>query len=290
MHDGTAELHESNGGVEVSSQNPMKPVLLVRAELASKYELRIAEKYFPIEESRMNCGDSLVVGRYSVLPFYDELDRDLRIAGSRLVNSVDEHRWITSFDYYRQLKDYTPETWTEDGFPHCAYPGPFVVKGRMSSKKRQWKTHMFASTKHEAWNVAQRLKEDSEILEQGVVFRRYVPLKTYETGHQGLPFTNEWRFFYLRQWRLSYGYYWSMADCVAQAELKPAALELAEEVARVACKFTTFFAMDLAETENGDWTLIELNDGQTAAPSENDLDELYGNLRRALSAEGLATA
>jgi hypothetical protein len=29
--------------------------------------------------------------------------------------------------------------------------------------------------------------------------------------------------------------------------------------------------------------LIELNDGQMAGPSENDLDELYGNLRAALN-------
>ena len=39
-----------------------------------------------------------------------------------------------------------------------------------------------------------------------------------------------------------------------------------------------------AETETGEWILIEINDGQTAVPSENDLDELYGNLSDALRA------
>jgi hypothetical protein len=75
----------------------MKPVLLFRKELASKYELRHAERYFPIKESRMKCRDSLVIGRYSVLPYYNELERDLGIIGSRLANSFDEHRWITSY-------------------------------------------------------------------------------------------------------------------------------------------------------------------------------------------------
>lgn len=74
-----------------------------------------------------------------------------------------------------------------------------------------------------------------------------------------------------------------MADCVGHAEFKPEALLLAEKVARIAANFTTFFTMDLAETVNGEWILIELNDGQSAVPAENDLDELYGNLRTLLA-------
>lgn len=260
----------------------MNPVLLFRKEHATKYELKFAEKYLPIEESRMNCRDRLVVGRYSVTPFYNELHRDLQLIGARLINSLDEHRWITSFEYYRELKDYTPETWDDENIYLCAHNGPFVVKGKMRSKKHHWKTHMFAATKPEALDLARRLKDDDEIRDEGVVYRRYVSLKTYQISHNGLPYTNEWRFFYLKERLLSRGYYWSMADCVGQAELKPQALELAEKIAHIAARFTTFFAMDLAETESGEWILIELNDGQMAAPSENDLDELYGNLRAAL--------
>jgi hypothetical protein len=44
----------------------------------------------------------------------------------------------------------------------------------------------------------------------------------------------------------------------------------------------TFFVLDLAEAEDGRWILIEVNDGQSSVPSEHDLDELYGNLRRAV--------
>lgn len=260
----------------------MKPVLLFRKELASKYELRHAEKYFPIEESRMNCRDCLVIGRYSVLPYYNELERDLKIIGSRLINTFDEHRWITSFAYYRELKDFTPETWDDEHIHLCAHQGPFVVKGKMSSKKRNWKTHMFARTRRDALEVAKRIKEDSDIREQGVVYRKYVPLKTYEIGHNGLPHTNEWRFFYWKTRRLSCGYYWSEADCVSQAELHPEAEQLATTIASVAANYATFFAMDLAETDEGDWILIELNDGQMAVPSENDLNELYGSLREAV--------
>lgn len=260
----------------------MEPVLLFRPELSSKYELQHAAKYFAIEESRVRCANRLVVGRYSVLPMYQELERDLKLLGSRLINSYDQHRWISTFEYYADLAGFTPETWDDSNFSRCTHRGPFVVKGKMSSRKRRWDTHMFAKTKADALKVAERLKDDGEIAEQGVVYRRFVPLKTFQLGPHGLPFTNEWRFYYLGTRRLSVGYYWSMADCAPEAVLEPKAIELADKLVAIAAKRANFFTLDLAETQTGEWILIEINDGQTAVPSENDLDELYGNLRESL--------
>jgi hypothetical protein len=259
----------------------MTTALLFRRSLASKYELRHAEKHFRIDDSRVTCRNCLVIGRYSVEPFYDELERDLRILGSRLVNSPEEHKWIAAFEYYAELRGFTPETWDEQNIHLCSYSGPFVVKGKLSSKKHNWSTHMFAPTKAAAIRLARRLKDDDrEIREQGVVYRRYVPLRTFEVGVNGLRYTNEWRFFYFKDKLLSVGYYWSQADCLGQAELKPEGHALANKLAQIVASFATFYTLDLAETEDGDWILIEINDAQTAVPSENDLDELYGRLRQ----------
>ena len=122
----------------------LNPLLLVRPEHMSKYERQFAAKHFKIEESRMLSQNSLVVGRYSVLPCYEELDRDLRLIGSRLVNTVDEHDWISTFAYYQEVKGFTPETWDETNIHLCDHEGEFVVKGKRSSKKWDWKTSMFA--------------------------------------------------------------------------------------------------------------------------------------------------
>jgi ATP-grasp domain, R2K clade family 3 len=249
----------------------------------SKYEREFAKRHFQIEESRMLCKGRLVVGRYSVLPFYDELDRDLRLVGSQMVNTLDEHQWISSFDYYQEVKGFTPETWTEDTIYMCQHDGPFVVKGKRSSKKWQWKSQMFAETKSDALTLGERLKEDSEISEQGIVYRRYVPLRTFEIGHNGLPYTNEWRFFFYRTSLLSVGYYWSVGDCFRQASIGAEGMQMAERIARIVSKFTAFYTLDLAETENGDWLLIEINDGQMAMPSEHNLDGLYGKLKEAIA-------
>lgn len=260
----------------------MEPVLLVRRETMGKYESEFAAKHFRIEESRVLCRDALVIGRYSVEPMYHELDRDLQLLGSRLINNFEQHRWITTFDYYRELREFTPETWDDSNIHQCNYRGPFVVKGKISSRKWQWKTHMFAKTKLAALKLAERLKEDAEIAKQGVVYRKFVPLKTFGLGNEEMPFTNEWRFYYLNEQRLSYAYYWSVSDHVQQGTITPDAIALADRIAAIAARFVTFFTVDLAETESGDWILIEINDGQTAVPSEHDLDELYGNLHRAV--------
>lgn len=264
----------------------MEPVLLVRREFISKYELRIAQKFFRVETQRVTCKNCLVIGRYSILPFYEELATDLVLNGSHLVHTPEQHRWIANFDYYPEVQAFTPETWTEEQFPTCPHPGPFVVKGRLKSKKFQWKRQMFARTKHQAWQIAERLKEDSFLGEQGILFRRYIPLRTYEIGPQGLPYTNEWRFFYWGERRLSYGYYWSNSDSFRKATIAAEAFELADEIARRVARFAQFFVLDLAETASGEWILIEINDAQMSELSENDPEELYSNLRSVSDAGG----
>jgi hypothetical protein len=260
----------------------MEPLLLVRPELMMQYELRIAREHFRVEESRTACKDSLVIGRYSTLPYYRELERDLEVNGCQLINNLAEHTWIAEFRYYMALKEYTPESWDEDNFHLCAHGGPFVVKGKLSSKKRQWSTQMFARTRKQALAIAARLKQDTWIGDQGIIFRRYVPLRTFGRSKYGLPFTNEWRFFYFLETRLSYGCYWSMAECPCDATMTAAGLHLADEVARIAARHATFFVLDIAETATGNWILIEVNDAQMAGLSENDPGVFYASLRAAL--------
>ena len=142
---------------------------------------------------------------------------------------------------------------------------------------------MFTESKAAAPKLGERLKEDSDIAEQGVVYRRFVPLKTFEVGRNGLPYTNEWRLFYLGTTLLDPGYYWSVGDCVSQATISQDCLRLAQHLAEIVARFASFYTLDLAETESGDWILIEINDAQMAVPSEHDLDQLYGKLRQELS-------
>jgi hypothetical protein len=262
-------------------------VVLFRKNHEFVDERQVCQKYFRTLEQRTACHNQLVVARYSALPFYRELEVDLQTLGCRLINTYGEHSWIANFDYYEDLIEFTPESWDDYTFQHCKYEGPFVVKGRTNSRKFDWNKLMFAPTKKEAIRIAADLSGDGLIGPQGVIYRKYVPLRTFEVGLNGLPFTNEFRFFFLREQCLSYGYYWSSADDLSLGRVSPDAIALAHRIAKIVAEHVAFFVLDLAETEDGDWILIEVNDGQQSGLSENDPDTLYSNLRTALIEESL---
>lgn len=265
-----------------------KPHILFRSGgLHQEEELETAQKYFPCSRIRaLAPANSLVVGRYSVLPNYDELLKDLATKNSTLINDLKQHAWISSFDWYHDLKDVTPQTWFDHDFHKCEHPGPFVVKGRTNSRKHQWNRLMFAATKQDAADIASQLMSDPLISEQGVVYRKYVPLRTHEVcSISGLPFAHEFRCFFYKTELLCFGYYWSSAENPHLPAISPKGLEFAMHVARRAAEHTNFFVLDIAEVaeKSDEWILIEINEGQQAGPSECDLNMLYSGLADALA-------
>jgi hypothetical protein len=259
-----------------------EPIILFRGGRELEEEKVSAKKYFNVIANRSQCKNQLVIPRYSALPYYRELEEDLNYNGCKLINSYEQHRWIANFDYYRDLKSYTPETWSSDEWPTSLYEGPVVLKGKTNSLKGRWNTHMYARDREVAHRVACNLLADSMIGEQDVIYRKYVPLKTFEYGIGGMPFSNEWRFFYLGTRLLSYGYYWSIADDLVSPKITQEGIDLANAVAKIAAKNVNFFVVDVAETAAGNWIMIELNDGSMSGLSENNPDTFYENLSKAV--------
>jgi hypothetical protein len=104
------------------------------------------------------------------------------------------------------------------------------------------------------------------------------------TGIHGLPITKEFRFFVAYGEILSGGYYWS--SHVEDLPEVPSASEvpssfLKEVISKIGHK-ANYYAVDIAQTEMGEWIVIELNDGQMSGLSENDPYVLYGNLRKVI--------
>ena len=100
--------------------------VLFRQDQDNWEELPIVSEYMDVVTCRTECRDNdLVVGRYSVLPFYSELEKDLEYFGSRLINSYRQHSWIADFDYYEEMRGLTPKTWTDYDF-HSAPQGSYV--------------------------------------------------------------------------------------------------------------------------------------------------------------------
>ena len=223
--------------------------------------------------------NSVVIGRYSVLPFYKELEKELNLKNSMLINSYVQHRYIADItNYYEDLKEFTPKTYTEWGnIPE----GQYIVKGVTNSRKHNWNTHMFASNKKEVINVVKNLYNDSFIFNQGLVVREYIPLEKFDEGLNGIPITNEWRFFYYKENMLCNGYYWANFPDI-NVKLDYEMVKFSEKVAKIVAKKANFFVLDIAKRVDGGYILIEVNDGQMSGLSNCHPKELYENLARSL--------
>lgn len=262
----------------------LTPVILMRPSLAEEQEFLIASKYLPTYKKRTEVPkNSLVVGRYSTLPFYKELEEDLAENGSKLINDYNQHLWIADLkEWYEDFKGLTPRTWTE--LSSLPEKGPFVLKGETNSKKFHWNTHMYAETRRQAIDVYNRLCQDSLIGQQKIYIREYVPLVKLAEGLNGLQVSEEYRFFILDGKILTGDYYWSShvddLTTIPSPNNVPSDF-LKEVVERIGLK-ARFVVVDIAHKMDGGWTVIELNDGQQSGLSENKPDKLYSEIKKVL--------
>jgi hypothetical protein len=259
-----------------------KPVVLFRTlPHQDEKELAAIRKYFDVYESRCEIKPGmLVIGRYSVLPFYREQERDINLMGATLINTHYQHQYIAHLmSWYGDLEGLTPRSWMN--LEECPIDGPFVLKGATNSRKFQWDTHMLAKTRKDAAEICVELQNDSLLGSQDIIVREYVPLKTYMTAIHGLPITKEFRFFVAYGQILSSGYYWSshIEDLNTVPDPSEVPKKFLDTVIYRIGKKASFYAIDVAQTESGEWIVVELNDGQQSGLSENDPEVLYKNLK-----------
>jgi hypothetical protein len=259
-------------------------------ELMDETELSFASKYFEcLSQRSLVKQDDFVVCRYSCLPYYKELETDVKNVGGKLISTHQQHLYTANVSsWFLDLKGITPETY----FDYSSIPddsGPLVVKGSTNSKKFSWRTHMFAENKRAATDVAWRLEQDAVVGYQDIVYRTYVPLRQYFESLSGYPVTEEYRFFVCHSTILCGAFYWSnhLEDIIDAGFEAPNIGNvpkefLAEAIKRIGSK-NNFYTLDVGRTQEGKWIVIEINDGQMSGLSENDPDELYKKLHSLLS-------
>ncbi len=261
----------------------LPPVLLFR-NMNNKFrnELEIAKKYFRTIDNVVDIQqDDLVIGRYSVLPYYNEVEKSAIKSGGMLINSFEQHLYVADIrNWYNDLMEFTPKTW----FYVCDAPDiKLVVKGATNSKKFLWNTHMFAENKAKAIDVMIKLQDDGFIGDQDIYAREYIELDTLCISENGLPITKEFRFFILDGKIISGGFYWAnfSEDFDLDANIVPEVF--LDKVIKTVGDRCRFYTLDVARTKDGRWIVIELNDGQMSGLSMNDPDMLYSKLYKELN-------
>jgi len=258
-------------------------------ETTFKNEIFNAKKYFSCSKTRMNFKiNDLIIPRYTALPNYKNLESDINYVGAKMINTYNQHLYVADLqNWVEDLKDITPKTWRNV----CDIPdnGPFVLKGETNSKKHYWKELMFAPNKKRAIEIDGLLRSDSMLQYQNIYVREYVKLKTYMIGLQDLPITKEFRFFFYKDKILSGGYYWSshseeLKETGIYPDVNDVPISFLNKIAEKVKYNINFWVVDVAETESGEWIVIELNDGQMSGISDNEPDNIYRSLYSAINA------
>lgn len=270
------------------SDMPRAPVVLFRAGYdGGPKECQAITPLFPLVTHRAAVPPgSLVVCRYSAWPFYEELCRDVEYGGSLLINSLTQHRYIADLgNWYRDLRDLTFETWPHlDAVPDDAFP--VVLKGQTNSSKWQWKHKMFANDRQAAIEVLCRLQEDPVIGRQSIYVRKYVPLAAAcvtPSWSSGPPISREVRVFICDGKVLCGASYWPSFDAGNYPTLRDVPTSLIEDVIAKVGRNARFYVVDFAQTDAGQWVVVELNDGQMSGLSDNLPEDLYQALHEVLT-------
>lgn len=259
--------------------------ILYRKQLMNKSELSAAKDHFDCVDllSNVKQGD-FVVSRYSSYPFPSDQEREILNIGATPINSYNQHLYIADLqNYVSDLKDLTPKTYYN--LTDLPEDKQFILKGETNSKKSSWLTHMFAASKKDAIKIHSNLLNDSLISQQNIYIREFVPLVTYFTGIGGIPITKEFRFFVAFGKILAGGFYWSnyAEDMEKIPSEKEVPHEFLNKVIDIIGDKSNFYVIDVAQKQDGDWIVIELNDGCQSGLSCISPDILYGELYKRLS-------
>lgn len=259
-------------------------IILYRGQEFENEELDCAHQFFECTNRRpeIKNGD-LVIGRYSLWPFFIDQQKDIEYVGAKLINNYQQHRYIADLqNYIIDLRELTPRTWRSlEDLPE---KGPFVLKGETNSRKSNWKRDMYAADKKAATEVYFRLMDDSLIGHQNIYIRRYEPMITYMEGINGIPITKEFRFFVAYQQILSGGFYWqNYVDELSEIpDSDDVPREFLQEVINRVGSQSNFYTIDVGISISGKPFVVELNDGQQSGLSCNNPFILYKNLDQAI--------
>lgn len=240
-----------------------------------------------------NIGSCVYRGWMLTASRYSELHDALMQRGAQLVNSPSAYRFCHHLpESYSALEGETPESvWFpvkgsvafDEVFERLRIFGsaPLIVKDYVKSQKHHWNEACFiphADDKASVERVVRRFLElQGEDLAEGLVFRRYVPLRIVGLHPRSkMPLAAEFRTFWFDgQLLLKHAYWGDLAS--VEPDLTPSDAWLHHISLQISSRF---FTMDVALLDNGQWTVVELGDGQVAGLPEPQLaPQFYQKLR-----------
>lgn len=161
---------------------------------------------------------------------------------------------------------------------------PLILKDYVKSRKHEWFEACFIPAASDAAAVERVTRRFLEGVEPsgGLVYREYVALQPIGSHpRSGMPLTEEYRLFFFDAAPIAAVAYWD--------EQTGHSIELPlDRFSLVAAGIPSrFFTMDVARRSDGDWTIVELGDGQVAGlPQQTNIVAFYRSLSHACGMAG----
>lgn len=208
-----------------------------------------------------------VVSRIGAIRDYALLYQNFLDYGFRMVNSPEQHDLAGELEHwYPLIKELTPRSRVYEGFPSLEdlykdFTFPIFIKGNRQTSRHNASLSI-ARSEDDFMRIKAAYAEDAILHWQKVVVREFIPLHPLDIEVAGkVPISLEIRTFWWRGQFVNAGRYWSQyLEYSFTSEQINAALEVGEVAA--GRLDVPFLVIDLALTQEGNWIVIECNDGQ----------------------------
>lgn len=225
------------------------------------------ENFFACRRPFYRPDEITAVGRFGVTNNYDELFEDLKREGVSLIHTPQEYLLASDLTYwYERLSDLTPRSVWYETPPAAAevekhFDYPFFVKGSRQTSRHK-ATLSIIRSREDFVNCVEEYKRNPILHWQRFVVREYVDLRKVEgRASEKIPPSFEFRTFWWRGELAGAGSYWKDFAVYDWNELeKTQGLSVAKRaVQRLKIPFPV---IDVAQKADGEWIIIECNDGQ----------------------------
>lgn len=221
-----------------------------------------------------------VIARIGAIADYEQNYTALQKEGITLIHSPSEHDQCSFLPlWYPLLSDLTPKSIVYTHLPTAKiveqdFDWPIFVKGERQTHKHKKSLSIIEDSK-QFESLLVHWQQDSMLHWQKMVCRQFIPLQAVEKNlGDRLPSSFEFRLFYWKKKLISIGPYWYEASPYHLSELdRQMVVALGDEVARRLSAH--FLVVDVAKTAEGQWILIEVNDGQESGYAGNNVGLLW---------------
>ncbi len=207
------------------------------------------------------------IGRFGVTTNYADLYNALEVSGISLVHTPAQYLLASELTHwYPKLSALTPrsvwfETPPSPAEIESVFEYPIFLKGSRQTSRHQANLSIVRSRSEYEYAVEQY--RNNPILHwQQFVCREFVELRRVSGRTTGkIPPSFEFRTFWWRGYCVGAGAYWAEFASYSWDEVEKAAgLKIAQEA--VSQLDVPFLVVDIAQNRNGEWLVIECNDGQ----------------------------